>query len=340
MSQLNRLGTDPIGKLLISMTLPACTGILIIMLYNIVDTIFIGHYAGSMAIAGMSVVLPVSMLLPTLGMAIGVGSSSIISRSLGARDFEKARLTFGNAVSMAVLVGVAVSLLSVFFATEILYIFGGRDEILPHALEYYLIIMLGVPFIGTWMCMNNTLRAEGFTRQAMKGMFLSSLLNIVLDVVFIIVLDMGLKGAATATVISQVVGLLYSVTFYLSGRSQMQFKPEYFRWNRPIIRETLLLGASTLGRQGAGSAMVILLNQSLLLYGGALGVAVYGILHRIVSLLLVPVIGMTQGFLPVAGYNYGAGQIGRVREVIFKSIAFGTAVCSIMLYSSGYFRSY
>ena len=110
----------------------------------------------------------------------------------------------------------------------------------------------------------------------------------------------------------------------------MQFKPGYFRWNRPIIRETLLLGASTLGRQGAGSAMVILLNQSLLLYGGALGVAVYGILHRIVSLLFVPVIGMTQGFLPIAGYNYGAGQIDRVREAIFKSIAFGTAVCSVM----------
>ncbi|MGI9275332.1 MAG: MATE family efflux transporter [Endozoicomonas sp.] len=330
MSQLNRLGTDPIGKLLIKMTLPACTGMLVIMLYNIVDTIFVGHYAGSMAIAGMSVVLPVSMLLPTLGMAIGVGSSSIISRSLGARDFDKARLAFGNAVSLALVVGVGASLISAVFATEILYIFGGRDEILPHALEYYLIIMLGIPFFGAWMCMNNTLRAEGLTRQAMKGMFLSSFLNVGLDVVFIIVLGMGLKGAAIATVISQITGLLYSISFYRSGKSHMQFKSGYFRLNRAILRETVFLGASTFGRQGAGSAMVILLNQSLLLYGGAVAVAVYGILHRIVSLVFVPVIGMTQGFLPIASYNYGAGQLDRVREVIFKSIAFGTVVCFIM----------
>ena len=308
------------------MTLPACTGMLVMMLYSIIDTIFIGQFAGPMAIAGMSVVLPVSMLLPTLGMSIGVGSSSIISRSLGAKDIENARLAFGNAVSMAAFVCITISLLFAFYAESILHLFGAGDEILPYALEYYHIILLGVPFLGTWMCMNNTLRAEGYTKQAMKGMFLSSGVNIVLDAVFIMGLDMGLPGAAIATVISQILGLLFSICFYTQGRSQMRFRGKYFLWNKKILKETAFLGSSSLARQSAGTFMVILLNKSLLIYGGPVGVAVYGVLHRIISVLFVPINGMTQGFLPIAGYNYGAKQFDRVREVIFKSILVGTTV--------------
>ena len=326
MSQLNRLGSAPVGKLLINMTLPACSGILVLMLYNIIDTMFVGQFAGAMAIAGMSVVLPVSMLIPTLGMAVGVGSASIISRSLGAKDFETARHAFGNALSLAVVTCTVVSILGGIYATEILTLFGGRGEILPYAMEYYSIILLGIPVLGAWMCMNNTLRAEGHTKRSMLGMWLSSCVNVALDVVFIVVLDMGLKGAAIATVISQVIGLIFSLSFYISGKSHLKIQRQYFRWQPAIIRETLSLGASTFGRQGAGSAMVILLNQSLFLYGGPMAVAVYGVLHRIISVLFVPIIGMTQGFLPIAGYNYGAKQYDRVREVIYKSILFGTVV--------------
>ncbi|MET4693126.1 MATE family efflux transporter [Endozoicomonas lisbonensis] len=326
MSQLNRLGNAPIGKLLINMTLPACSGILVLMMYNIIDTIIVGQYAGAMAIAGMSVVLPVSMLIPTLGMGIGVGSASIISRSLGAKDFETARLAFGNALSLAILICTTVSVLSGIYATEILSVFGGRGEILPYAMEYYTIILMGIPILGSWMCMNNTLRAEGLTKYSVIGMCLSSAINLILDIVFVIFMDMGLKGAAIATVLSQIAGLVYLLSFYLRGRSHLKFKRQYFRWNKAIIREILSLGASTVGRQGSGSAMVILLNQSLYLYGGPIAVAVYGILHRITSLLFVPIIGMTQGFLPIAGYNYGAKQYDRVLEVVYKSILFGTIV--------------
>ena len=308
------------------MTLPACSGILVLMLYNIIDTMFVGQFAGAMAIAGMSVVLPVSMLIPTLGMAVGVGSSSIISRSLGARDFETARQTFGNAISLAVLVCTLVSILCGIFATEILTLFGGRGDILPYAMEYYSIILFGFPVLGAWMCMNNTLRAEGHTKYSMYGMWLSSAINIVLDAVFIVFLGMGLKGAAIATVISQLAGLIFLLSFYFRGKSHLKFERQYFSWKKTIIQETLSLGASTFGRQGAGSAMVILLNQSLFLYGGPIAVAVYGVLHRIISVLFVPIVGMTQGFLPIAGYNYGAKQYDRVREVIYKSILFGTLV--------------
>ena len=332
MSQLNRLGSAPIGKLLINMTLPACSGILVLMMYNIIDTIIVGQYAGAMAIAGMSVVLPVSMLIPTLGMGIGVGASSIISRSLGAKDFETARLAFGNAVSLAILICTAVSILGGIYATEILSLFGGRGEILPYAMEYYSTILIGIPILGSWMCMNNTLRAEGLTKYSVIGMCLSSAINVILDIVFVIFMDMGLKGAAIATVISQLAGLIYLISFYLRGRSHLKFQQQYFRWNKTIIRETLSLGASTVGRQGAGSAMVVLLNQSLYLYGGPIAVAVYGVLHRIISVLFVPIIGMTQGFLPIAGYNYGARQYDRVLEVVYKSILFGTIVSATLAF--------
>ncbi|UYM17480.1 MATE family efflux transporter [Endozoicomonas euniceicola] len=337
MSQLNRLGNAPIGRLLINMTLPACSGILALMMYNIIDTIIVGQYAGPMAIAGMSVVLPVSMLIPTLGMGIGVGSSSIISRSLGAKDFDTARQTFGNALSLAALICTTASVLSGIYATEILTVFGGRGEILPYAMEYYTIILMGIPILGCWMCMNNTLRAEGLSKYSMIGMCLTSAINLILDIVFVIFMDMGLKGAAIATVLSQLAGLLYLLSFYLRGRSHLKIKRQYFRWNKAIIREILSLGAPSIARQGAGSFIVILLNQSLYLYGGPIAVAVYGILHRIISLLFVPIIGMTQGFLPIAGYNYGAKQYDRVQEVVYKSILFGTLATSALALLSWHF---
>ena len=330
MSQLNKLGSMPISRLLLDMALPACSGILVIMLYNVIDTMFVGHYAGPMAIAGLSVVLPVSLLLPTLGMAIGVGSSSIISRSLGAQDVETAKSAFCNAFSMAIAVGVSMTALCALYAEDILYVFGGRGDILPYAMDYYRIILIGIPFLGSWMCLNNTLRAEGHTKQAMKGMCLSSAINVILDAILIAYMDMGLKGAAIATVISQVFALFYSILFYLRGKSHLSFELKHFRWQKKILKEIFALGASTFARQGAGSAMVILLNQSLYIYGGAISVAVYGVVHRIMSLLFVPVIGITQGFLPIAGYNFGAKQYDRVREVIFKSIMMGTLICSML----------
>ena len=334
---MNKLGSMPIGRLLLNMALPACSGILVIMLYNVIDTMFVGHYAGPMAIAGLSVVLPVSMLLPTLGMAIGIGSSSIISRSLGAKDFETARRAFCNAVSLAAVIGGTMTLLAGIFAEDILYIFGGRGDILPYALEYYYIILFGIPVLGCWMCMNNTLRAEGFTKQSFKGMCLSSGINVILDAILIAGFDMGLKGAAYATIFSQFLGLSYSLAFYLTGKSHLKFAMRYMKWDKKILSETVALGASTFARQGAGSIMVILLNQSLYLYGGPISVAVYGVLHRIVSLLFVPIIGMTQGFMPIVGYNFGAGQFDRVREAIFKSIASGTIICSLLAFSTWLF---
>ena len=325
MDHLTKLGTLPVGRLLWNMSLPACAGLLSIMLYNLVDTIFIGHYAGAVAIAGLSVVLPVLILLPTVGMAIGIGAASVISRAFGAENKARAQKAFGNALSSSILICTTVSVIGLVFQDEMLLLFGARGDILPYAKEYYQVILLGVPFVSVWMCLNNILRAEGHSRQAMIGMWFSSLLNIILDAVFIIWLGMGLKGAATATVIAQICGLMFSVRYYLKGNSTLYFSLQDMRWEWPILKEIFSLGASSLARQGAGSAMIVALNYNLYLYGGSMAVAVYGVLNRIFSVLYVPAMGTTQGFLPIAGFNYGAKQFGRVKEVLLKSILFASS---------------
>ncbi len=324
MSNLQNLGTQPVGRLLWRLSLPACAGLLSIMLYNLVDTIFIGHYAGSLAIAGISVVLPIAMLLPTLGMSIGIGSSSVISRALGAKDYDLAQRTFGNALSSTVLIGTAVVALCLLFTDQVLSAFGARGELLPYARVYYSTALLGIPFLGLWMCLNNILRAEGHSRQAMIGMWFSSLLNVALDAWFIVGLDMGLKGAAVATVISQICGLLFSLNFYYRKRSVLRFSWKTFWWESRIIKEIFALGSSSLARQGASSIMVVALNYNLYLYSGAVGVAVYGVLQRIFAVLYVPSLGVTQGFLPVAGFNYGARNYARVKEVALVAVKFVT----------------
>ena len=326
MKNVNRLGELPIGRLLFQMSLPACSGLLVIMLYNVVDTIFVGHFAGSIAIAALSVVLPVTMFLPTIGMAIGTGSGSIISRALGAKNESLAQVAFGNALSSAIVICLLATALSLFFTDPLLFLFGGRGEILSHAQSYFRIVMLGIPFLGTWMCLNNILRAEGHSRQAMIGMWLSSGLNIALDAILIAGFGMGLEGAAWATVISQIIGLLFSLRFYLLKRSILRINPANFRWQKPILSEAFALGASTLARQGAGSLMVIALNYNLYKYGGSMAVAVYGVLHRIFSVLYVPIMGMIQGFLPIAGFNFGAQNYYRVKQSLCTAIRAGAVI--------------
>ena len=320
MDHLKKLGTQPVGQLLWNMSLPACAGLMSIMLYNVVDTIFVGRFAGSLAIAGVSIVIPVLSLLPTFGMAIGVGAGSVISRALGAQDHPQAHKAFGNAVSSAAVICVVLTVLGCLFTEQVLAAFGARGDMLPYARSYFRIAMLGIPFVGVWMCLNNILRAEGHSRQAMTGMWFGAILNVALDTLFIVVLGMGLEGAALATVISQALALMYSLHFYTRGKSIFHLSLNTMGWETKLLKEIYSLGASSLARQGAGSIMVVALNYNLYLYGGSMAVAVYGVLNRIFSLMMVPTMGTTQGFLPVAGYNFGAEQYGRVKESLLTAI--------------------
>ena len=326
MSQPSQLGTAPIGKLLRQQAIPAAIGILVLSIYGIVDTIFVGKYVGAVAIGAITVVLPITYLISSIGMAIGVGGGSIISRAFGAKDTKKAHLTFGNQVTLVLITAsVAISLFTV-FQTEVLMLFGGKGETLPAAQEYFRILLPGIPFLAWAMMSNNVFRAEGKPKIAMKVLIIPAIINLILDPIFIIWLDMGLTGAALATTISYVCCALFCLYNFTYGKSAMQFHLPDMRLHAPIVKEIFSLGFVTFSRQSVVALLMIVLNNTLFVYGGALALSVYGIIQRVMMFANFPVLGITQGFIPIAGFNYGAENWGRVRNVIKLALKSGTVI--------------
>ncbi len=295
-------------------------------IYGIVDTIFVGLWVGSLGIAAITVVLPITFLIASIGMAIGVGGASIISRAFGEGDDEKAYRAFGNQVGLTLFLGTFFVIAGFFFIDHILGAFGGRGDVQEPAREYFRIVLLGVPFLAWAMMSNNVIRAEGFPKIAMYTILIPAVVNIILDPVFIVWLDMGLAGAAWATTISYIASALFATWFFLRGRSQMQISRKYLRPDFKIIREIASLGSVTLARQGTISILSIVLNNSLFIYGGELGLAIYGIIGRLMMFANFPVLGITQGFIPIVGYNYGAGLMDRVSSMIRISMVSATLI--------------
>ncbi|WP_252179104.1 MATE family efflux transporter [Endozoicomonas sp. 4G] len=331
MSQHQRLGQEPIDKLLLSMMMSASAGMLTIMLYNTVDTIFIGHFVGSQGIAAVTLAYPISLLLPTLGMAIGAGAGSLMSRKLGQGDVHNARHTYGNGFSLALVLCLLASTLAYLFTDPILTLFGANEETHELAKSYYHIALIGIPFLGSWMSMNQMLRAEGLARLSMNSMWLSSFLNIILDAIFIALLDMGLEGAALATVISQISGWVFSISIYLRKKSSMRLQTKFFSWQKSLIKEIVALSGIAFGRQVGDAILLIALNKFLLMYGGPLLIAAYGIINRLQTLMMVPIIGLNQSFIPIAGYNFGARRYDRVISAFIKSILYGLVFSYILV---------
>lgn len=325
------LGTEPIGKLLIKQSVPASIGFLIMSIYSIVDTIYVGRWIGPLAIGAITVVMPITFLISSIGMAIGVGGASMISRALGSKDRKKALKTFGNMVNSTFHFAVILMVLGFIFDEEILRIFGGKGDILPYAREYFRVLLYGVPFLAWAMMSNNVIRAQGKPKVAMLVMVIPAVLNIILDPIFIIVFKMGLAGAAWATSISYVVSAVYALVFFIKGKGEIRFVLKYFRIDFTILKEIFSIGSITLARQGSISLLIVVLNQTLYNYAGEMGISVYGIVNRVMMFALFPVIGIVQGFMPIAGYNYGAKNTKRVRVTINTSIKYAISLASIIL---------
>ena len=326
MSQSDELGTQPIGKLLVKQAVPASVGFLIMSIYGIVDTIFVGRWVGSMGIAAITVVMPISFLIASIGMAIGVGGASVISRALGADDKQKATLTFGNQVSLTIVLSIVIVFFGLLYLEEILGLFGGRGPILEPAKAYFEITLYGIPFLAWAMMSNNVMRAEGQAKMAMFVLLVPAFVNMLLDPIFIVWLDWGIKGAAWATAASYVGSATFAIYYFLFGKSEIKITIPNLWPNLQIVKEIFAIGGVTLARQSTISLLSIVLNNGLLFYGGAISVSVYGIINRMMMFTNFPVIGITQGFLPIAGYNYGAEQKERVREVINMAIKYGTLI--------------
>jgi putative MATE family efflux protein len=326
----DQLGAEPIGKLLIRQAVPASIGILVMSLNILVDTIFVGNWIGSIAIAAINVVLPVSFFIAALGMAIGIGGSSIISRALGADHKEKALKTFGNQITLTLLVTISMVVLGLFFADSLIPTFGGRGAIFDPAKIYYTIVLYGVPFLALCMMGNTVIRAEGKPKFAMIAMIIPSIGNLLLDYIFIYVFNWGMAGAAWATTAGYLMCFAYIFYFFRSKNSELKITWSHFGLDRNILREIGGLGFVTLSRQAVTSITYLLMNNILFSLGGEPMVAVYAIIGRMLMFALFPVFGVTQGFLPIAGFNYGAQKYPRVKESINTAIKYAAIVATLV----------
>lgn len=324
------LGSKPIGQLLIKQAVPASIGILVMSLNILVDSIFVGNWIGSIAIAAINVVLPVSFFIGALGMAIGIGGSSIISRALGANNKAKAVKTFGNQITLTLLVTISMALLGLYFADSLIPAFGGKGSIFEPAKIYYTIVLYGIPFLALCMMGNTVIRAEGKPKFAMIAMIIPSVGNLVMDYIFIYVFDWGMHGAAWATTIGYVLCFSYVLYFFLSQHSELKLTSRCFSLDFGIVKEIGSLGFVTLARQAVVSVTYLLMNNILFNLGGEAMVAVYAIIGRMLMFALFPVFGITQGFLPIAGFNYGAKQYPRVKESIYTAIKYAALLATIV----------
>ncbi|AWX44669.1 putative multidrug resistance protein YpnP [Flagellimonas maritima] len=326
----DQLGQEPIGKLLIKQAVPASIGILVMSLNILVDSIFVGNWIGPIAIAAINVVLPVSFFIAALGMAIGIGGSSIISRALGANNKEKALKTFGNQITLTLLVTITMVALGLYFVDGLIPAFGGKGSIFDPAKIYYTIILYGVPFLALCMMGNTVIRAEGKPKFAMIAMIIPSVGNLLMDYIFIYVFDWGMHGAAWATTAGYLMCFGYILYFFLSKNSELRISLPHFGLDVPILREIGSLGFVTLARQAVTSITYLLMNNILFNLGGEAMVAVYAIIGRMLMFALFPVFGVTQGFLPIAGFNYGALKYDRVKESIYTAIKYAALVATLV----------
>ena len=326
----DQLGTEPIGKLLVKQAVPASIGILVMSLNILVDSIFVGNWIGAIAIAAINVVLPVSFFIAALGMSIGIGGSSIISRALGADNREKALKTFGNQITLTLLVTISMVALGLIYVDTLIPAFGGKGAIFDPAKIYYTIVLYGIPFLALCMMGNTVIRAEGKPKFAMIAMIIPSVGNLVMDYLFIYVFDWGMHGAAWATTIGYLLCFGYILYFFLSKNSELKLGLHHFRLKSSILKEIGSLGFVTLSRQAVVSIIYLLMNNILFDLGGEAMVTVYAIIGRMLMFALFPVFGVTQGFLPIAGYNYGAQKYERVKESINTAIKYAALMATLV----------
>ncbi|MGB3776060.1 MAG: MATE family efflux transporter [Leeuwenhoekiella sp.] len=333
MSESNKsekLGIEPIGPLLIKQAVPSAIGILVMSLNILVDTIFVGNWIGSIAIAAINVVLPVSFFIAALGMSIGIGGASIISRALGSGDKPKALKTFGNQITITLVLTISMVVLGLVYIDDLIPAFGGKGDIFDPAKIYYRIVLYGVPILALCMMGNNVIRAEGNPKFAMVAMIIPSVGNLVLDYILINLLDMGMAGAAWATTVSYGFCFLYVLWYFLSKNSELKINIGHLGIDWPVLKEISALGFVTLARQAVVSITYLLMNNILFDLGGESSVTVYAIIGRMLMFALFPVLGVTQGFLPIAGYNYGAEKYSRVRETINKAIYYSCGLAVLI----------
>ncbi|MGM0565477.1 MAG: MATE family efflux transporter [Bacteroidota bacterium] len=317
-----KLGTDSINRLLFKLSTPAMMAMFATALYNIIDTIFIGRGVGSMGIAAVAIVLPIVGIINSFAHMVGIGSASLLSRSLGAKRYEQVHAIVGNSFVMIILISLFFAITGLIFNEEVLRLFGATDKIVPVAKPYSQLIFISMLWFPFCVSSNNLLRAEGNAREAMNAMLLGMIVNTVLDYIFIFPLDMGMQGAALATLLGKLANLLYIVYYFNSKKTIIRVKLPELRLRKPIVKEVVGVGLSGLGMRSSGSIAVIVLNHKLGALGGEIAIASFAIIYRVTLFIAMPLFGINQGMQPIIGYNFGAEQFRRVIKTIIRGMGY------------------
>ena len=320
------LGTESIGKLLMQYAVPAIIAMTASSLYNMVDSIFIGHGVGTMAISGLALTFPLMNLAAAFGSLVGVGASTLISVKLGQRDYDTAQRVLGNVFVLNILLGLAFTLVVMAFLDPILYFFGGSDQTVGYARDYMQIILLGNAVTHLYLGLNAVLRSSGHPQKAMYATIATVVINTVLDPVFIYGFGWGIRGAAIATIVAQVISLAWQFKLFSNKEELLHFHRGIFRLKRKIVFDSLAIGMSPFLMNLAACFIVILINQGLKEYGGDLAIGAFGSVNRLVFIVVMIVMGLNQGMQPIAGYNFGAKLYERVNKVLKLTIIYATVV--------------
>lgn len=325
-SATRQLESGDIKHLLTQYAWPAIVGMVVVSLYNIVDRIYIGQGVGPMAISGLTLTFPVSSLIAAIGTLVGVGASARLSIVLGMKDLKWARNILGNAFIMSLSLSAVFITLSMLMLDDVLRLFGGTENTIPYAKDYLRIVLPGSVLSNLTFNFANMARASGFPKRAMYTLILGVALNAILDPIFIFWLDMGIQGAAVATVISMFIGAVFALSHFLNRSHPVHFTREGFRLKKYIIRNITSIGMAPFLMNVATSAVNIIMNTRLVVYGGDLAIGAYGIINSYGTFMVLCVMGLGQGMQPIVGYNYGAQRLKRMKDVLLLAIKYSFVV--------------
>lgn len=323
---INELGTERIGKLLTQYAVPAIIAMTASSLYNMVDSIFIGHGVGPLAISGLAVTFPLMNLAAAFGSLVGVGASTLISVKLGQKDYDTAHKILGNVVSLNFLIGIVFTIITLAFLDPILYFFGASEATLPYARDYMVTILLGNVVTHMYLGLNSVLRSAGHPQKAMLATIFTVVVNTILNPVFIYGFGWGIRGAAIATILAQILSLIWLFKIFCNKNEVLHFHRGIYRLKRVLVENIIGIGLAPFFMNVASCFIVILINKGLKLYDGDLAIGAFGIVNRISFLFVMIVMGLNQGMQPIAGYNFGAKQYHRVNQVMKLTVIAATLI--------------
>lgn len=331
MSHQELLGKEKIGKLLLKYSVPAIIGMLVNALYNVVDRIFIGNIpgVGSLAITGVGVTLPITTIILGFSMLVGVGATTTISIRLGQGKREEAEKVIGNAITLSSIIAIVLTIIGLVFGELILSKFGASESTMQYAKDYIYIILIGNIFNMVAFTLNNTIRGDGNPKLAATIMIIGCLTNIVLDAVLIFVFNLGIQGAAIATVISQLITALIGLRYYVSGKSNLKFVKSTLKLDKAIVSKILAIGAAPFAMQIAASLVQVIANNVLSTYGTDMAIGAMATISSVSLMCLMPIFGINQGAQPIIGFNYGARQVDRAQKAYKISLIVATIILCV-----------